>query len=189
MCMLKELIEKYEPYNAQEEGDKDVMLKYLNTFKDCLTRDNVFGHFTSSSFVLNQDYTKVLMAYHNIYNSYAWLGGHADGEEDLLQVAIRETKEESSLKNFELVTPEIISLDVIEVQGHFKKGKWVTPHVHLNVTYLFKANDMDFIHNKEDENSSVKWLDINLLDSIVKEEGMKPIYHKIIEKAKKITNS
>ena len=184
--MLKELIENYKPYNMQEEQDKKVMLKYLNTFDDCLTRENEFGHFTSSSFVVNQDYTKVLMAYHNIYNSYAWLGGHADGDSDLLQVAIKETKEESSLKNFELVTPEIISLDVIEVQGHVKRGKWVTPHVHLNVTYLFKANDQDFIHNKEDENSSVKWIDIERLDTMVNEEGMRPIYHKIISKMQEI---
>ncbi len=184
--MLKELIENYKPYNMQEEQDKKVMLKYLNTFNDCLTRENEFGHFTSSSFVVNQDYTKVLMAYHNIYKSYCWLGGHADGDENLLNVAKRETAEESSLKNFQLVTPEIISLDVIEVAGHIKKGKWITPHVHLNITYLFKANDEDFIHNKEDENSSVKWIDIKHLDDFVSEEGMKPIYHKIIERMEKI---
>ncbi len=184
--MLKELILNYKPYNMQEEEDRKVMLKYLDIFDDCLTRENVFGHFTSSSFVVNQDYTKVLMAYHNIYKSYCWLGGHADGEEDLLKVAERETTEESSLKNFSLVTPEIISLDVIEVSGHIKKGKWITPHVHLNVTYLFKANDKDFIHNKEDENSSVKWIDIKHLDEFVTEVGMKPIYHKIIERMEKI---
>ena len=184
--MLRELIENYKPYNMQEREDKKVMMTYLNTFKDCLTRKNALGHFTSSAFIVNEDYTKVLMAYHNIYKSYAWLGGHVDGCEDTLKVAIKEANEESSIKNLELLSDNIISLDVIEVQGHFKKGNWVTPHVHLNVTYLFKANDKDFIKNKEDENSSVAWIPIKELDKYVSEENILPIYQKIIEKMRKL---
>ena len=83
--MLKELIRNYKPYNMQETEDKKVMLKYLDTFDDCLTRNNVFGHFTSSSFVVNQDYTKVLMAYHNIYKSYLKL----QNEKQLKKVVLK----------------------------------------------------------------------------------------------------
>lgn len=181
MCM-KELIENYKPINMQEEKDKEVILEYLSYFDNLLTRDNNFAHFTSSAFIVNQDYTKVLMAYHNIYKSYAWLGGHMDGINDPLKVAIKEAEEESSITNLELITNDIISLDVIEVVGHFKRNKWVTPHVHLNVTYLFKANDYDFIKEKSDENSSVKWLPIANIDDFVSEENMLVIYHKIIDK-------
>lgn len=181
MCM-KELIENYKPINMQEEKDKEVILEYLSYFDNLLTRDNNFAHFTSSAFIVNQDYTKVLMAYHNIYKSYAWLGGHMDGINDPLKVAIKEAEEESSITNLELITNDIISLDVIEVVGHFKRNKWITPHVHLNVTYLFKANDYDFIKEKSDENSSVKWLPIANIDDFVSEENMLVIYHKIIDK-------
>lgn len=93
MCM-KELIENYKPINIQEEKDKEVILKYLSYFDNLLTRDNNFAHFTSSAFIVNQDYTKVLMAYHNIYKSYAWLGGHMDGVKDPLKVAIKEAEGE-----------------------------------------------------------------------------------------------
>ena len=185
MCM-KELIENYKPINMQEEKDKEVILEYLSYFDNLLTRDNNFAHFTSSAFIVNQDYTKVLMAYHNIYKSYAWLGGHMDGIKDPLKVAIKEAEEESSITNLELITNDIISLDVIEVVGHFKRNKWITPHVHLNVTYLFKANDYDFIHEKLDENSSVKWLPITNIDDFVSEENMLVIYHKIIDKMEKL---
>ena len=181
MCM-KELIENYKPINMQEEKDKEVILEYLSYFDNLLTRDNNFAHFTSSAFIVNQNYTKVLMAYHNIYKSYAWLGGHMDGINDPLKVAIKEAEEESSITNLELITNDIISLDVIEVVGHFKRNKWITPHVHLNVTYLFKANDYDFIKEKLDENSSVKWLPIANIDDFVSEENMLVIYHKIIDK-------
>ena len=81
---LKENLEKFVPYNEQEEVDKKIMLKYIKDFDDVLTRQNKYGHFTSSAFVLNKERTKILMAYHRIYNSWVWIGGHSDGDNYLL---------------------------------------------------------------------------------------------------------
>ena len=71
---LKENINNFVPYNEQEEVEKNIMLKFINDFDDVLTRENVYGHFTSSAFVLNKERTKILMVYHKIYNSWAWTG-------------------------------------------------------------------------------------------------------------------
>ena len=90
---LKESLEKFIPYNEQEEVERKIMLKYINDFDDVLTRQNEYGHFTSSAFVLNKERTKILMIYHKIYNSWAWTGGHSDGDNDLLYVAMKEAKE------------------------------------------------------------------------------------------------
>ena len=90
---LKQNIENYLPYNEQEEVDKRIMLKYIEDFDDVLTRNNEYGHFTSAAFILNKQRTKILMIYHNIYKSWAWVGGHSDGDSDLLNVAIKEAKE------------------------------------------------------------------------------------------------
>ncbi len=185
--MLRKLIEEYEPNNLQEETDKKVMLKYMDTFTDTLTRNNVFGHFTSSAFIVNESHTKVLMAYHNIYDSFAWVGGHVDGDEDTLRVAKKEAREETSIKNLKLLKKTPISLEVIEVTGHMKKNCWITPHVHLNITYLFEANDKDFIQNKEDENSQVAWIPLSNLKDYVTEKNMLPIYQKIIKEMEKLT--
>lgn len=68
---LKENIEKFTTYNEQEEVEKRIMLKYINNFDDVLTRQNEYGHFTSSAFILNKERTKTLMIYHKIYNSWA----------------------------------------------------------------------------------------------------------------------
>ena len=96
---LRKLIEDYTPCNEQETADKEMMIEYMNTFEDTLTRENKVCHFTASSWIVNKERTKVLMIYHNIYDSWAWTGGHADGDPDMLHVALKEAEEETSVKN------------------------------------------------------------------------------------------
>ena len=184
MNKLRREIEEYKPYNEQEEQDKKVILKYIDTFDDVLTRNNEFGHFTASSWVLNKDKTKVLMIYHNIYKSWAWTGGHSDGDSNLLNVAIREVKEETGVKDVKPISDDIFSLEIICVNGHVKRGKYVSSHVHLNVTYLLEADEDEELKIKEDENSGVRWVDIDKAVELSNEAWMKGIYKKLIEKQK-----
>ena len=183
---LKEKIEKFIPYNEQEQVDKKIMLDYIRDFNDTLTRQNEYGHFTSSAFVLNKERTKMLMIYHKIYNSWAWVGGHSDGESDLLYVAMKEAKEETGIKNVAPISNNIYSLEIINVNGHEKRGKYVSSHVHLNVTYLLEADENEEIHIKEDENSGVKWVPIDEVLNVTSEIWVRDrVYTKIIEKMKK----
>lgn len=180
---LKVKIEKYKPFNEQEEKDKQIMLKYIETFDDVLTRNNKFGHFTASAWVVNKERTKVLMIYHNIYKSWAWTGGHADGESDLLEVAIREVKEETGVKNVKAISEDIFSLEVVCVNGHEKRGEYVSSHVHLNLTYLLEVDEKENLTIKEDENSGVRWVDIEEIEKVSNEKWMvERIYKKIKEK-------
>ena len=82
---------RFVPLNDQERNDKTAMLSTVSKDPEgILLRDNLLMHMTASSIIVNKEKTKTLMAYHNIYNSWAWTGGHADGETDLLSVALRE---------------------------------------------------------------------------------------------------
>lgn len=183
---LREQIEKYMPYNEQEEKDKKMMLKYIDTFEDVLTRNNEFGHFTASAWVVNRTKTKVLMIYHNIYKSWAWAGGHADGESNLLHTAIRELKEETGVKHVNVLKDNIFSLEIICVNGHVKRGKYVSSHVHLNLTYLLEVDENETLKMKEDENSGVKWINIEDVEKVCNEKWIvENIYKKVIEKLKK----
>ncbi len=176
-------ITKYNACNEQEQKDKETMLKFINSFEDVLTRENEFGHFTSSAWVVNKEKTKVLMIYHNIYDSWTWTGGHADGEDDLLNVAIREVCEETGIKNVNPVVEDVFSLEIICVNGHVKREKYVSSHLHMNLTFLLEADENETLYVKEDENSGVKWVDINEAVSISKEPWIKVIYQKIIDKS------
>jgi len=177
-------IRRYTPYNEQEKKDKEVILYCIDNFDDVLTRKNEIAHITSSAFVVNKTKNKVLMIHHNIYNSWSWTGGHADGEEDLLGVAIKELNEETGVSNIRPITSEIFSLDIIPVIGHMKRGKYVSAHLHLSVAYLVEADDSELLVVKEDENSGVKWIPIDKVNVYATEPHMHKIYKKLISKIK-----
>lgn len=175
-------IKEYLPYDEQEQRDQEIMLKCLNSFEDILTRENEIAHMTSSAFVVNKNRDKVLMVYHNIFDSWSWVGGHADGEEDLLWVAVKETREETGLKKLFSIDEKIWSLDILPVFGHRKRGKYVPPHLHLSVAYLLEGDEKESLVVKPDENSGVQWIPMDKIDQYSNEPHMKKIYHKIIEK-------
>ena len=181
MCLLEQL-ERYEPYNEQEARDRALLLRALREEADVFTRENDRMHMTASAWVTNEAHDGVLMAYHNIYDSWAWLGGHADGEEDLLAVALREANEESGIRAVP-VSRDIFSLEILHVAPHVKRGKFVCAHLHLNATYLLEADDQAPIRCKPDENSAVRWLDTAEVLSAVSEPAMLPVYRKLMEKA------
>ena len=164
---LMESIRAYQPFNEQEEMDKSLILNWIETQDDAFSRDNTVAHMTASAWVVNKDRSRVLMAYHNIYHSWAWLGGHADGDADLCSVAVREVKEESGIEEVKLLSDQPFSLEILSVDGHVKRGKYVTTHLHLNVTYLMEADPVQEIRCKPDENSAVGWIPVEQNSSAV----------------------
>ena len=155
--MIIEDIKAYQPYNEQEQRDKQVILDFIAKNDDAFLRTNLIAHMTASAWVVNEDRTQVLMVYHNIYNSWSWTGGHADGERDLLSVALREVREETGVQHLRPVSESIFSLEVLTVDGHEKRGEYVPSHLHLNVTYLIEADSRDALRVCEAENSGVRW--------------------------------
>lgn len=182
-----EAIKNFETTVLEEVKVKEIILNFIRKNEDVLRRDNEIAHLTGSSMIFNENWDKVLMVYHNIYKSWAWTGGHADGEEDLLALAVKEAKEETGLKNIRVVSEQIISLDILPVIDHYKNDCYVSPHLHLSVAYIFQADEKEALSIKEDENSGVKWIPIKELEKHVNEAHMIPIYKKIIKKASVFT--
>ena len=180
---LRDDILAFRPYNEQEETEKRLMLQYMDTFPDLLTRENEMAHFTASCWIVNPARTHALMAFHNLYQSWAWLGGHADGEEDLLRVALREANEESGIVGARPLRNDIFSLEILGVDGHVKRGRYVATHLHLNCTYLLEADDRLPIRVKADENSAVRLIPFADVEAEVSEPEMRVVYRKLMDKA------
>lgn len=154
---LIQQLESYQPFNAQEEADRREIQAFVQTHSDAFLRSNRIAHMTASAWVTNAQRNRILMAYHNLYNSWSWLGGHADGETDLLAVAMREVREESGVSAVTPITDALFSVETLVVEGHEKRGRYVPCHLHMNVTYLLQADDGEALLSKPDENSAVKW--------------------------------
>ena len=174
---------EYIPYNAQEKADRRWMLHLLETDQMLFFRENLTAHMTASAWVVNQNRTKVLMAYHNIYDSWSWLGGHADGDEDLLHVAVKEVKEESGLQSVHPLSEDIASLEILTVDGHEKRGIYVPSHLHLNVTFFLEADDTEPVKAREGENRAVAWFEPDQAAAASSEPWFRErIYSKLNEK-------
>ncbi len=189
MKKTKTLIQAYKPKNEQEEKDKQLMMEFLENNDDALIRDNLAAHITSSAFVVNETMDKIVFVHHNIYNSWSWVGGHNDGDPDLLHVAIKEAKEETGIKHIRSYDSDIFTLDVIYVKNHIKHGEYVPDHLHLNAAFLLIASEEDPLHINHAENSGVKWFQIDDVLDYISEDRMMPVYQKAFKQIETIRDS
>lgn len=179
---LYDQISAFTPGCAQEEADQRLILRCIDQYDDLFTRENPLVHFTASSWLVTPERDLALLAYHRLYDSWAWLGGHADGETDLLQTALREAREESGISLVRAVSSDLFSLEVLPVTQHFKRGAFVSAHLHLNVTYLLEADRDAPLHCKPDENSGVQWFRPEDVCAAVSEAPMRVIYQKLMSR-------
>ena len=178
-------IRAYEPFNEQEAVDRLVILRALADDPHVFDR-SAPAHMACSIWTVDPAKQRTLMVYHNLYDSWSWIGGHADGERDLARVALRELEEETGVAGARLVPcgpGGIFSLEVLTVDGHEKRGRCVGSHLHLNVTYLAVASPEEPLRVKPDENSGVRWVDLDDVCAVSTEPWIADrIYRKLIEK-------
>lgn len=205
MSLYDQLV-AYCPFNEQEEKDKQVFLTALERDANCFRR-SAQAHFTCSAWVVDEARASTVMVFHNIYNSWSWIGGHADGCQDLQVVALRELTEETGITHARIIswnngtnaessnlraneatsinesTSPIFSIELLTVDGHEKRGEYVSSHLHLNVTYLVEASMTEPLRVKPDENSGVKWVPLNKVLANSNEPWIRDrIYAKLLAK-------
>lgn len=179
-----EPIARFCPRDRREAREQEMMLALIAREGDALLdRNSALAHMTASCIIVSPDRKRTLMAYHRIYDSWAWTGGHADGECDFEAIVRREANEETGITGLVRIGAGIASLEILPVWAHVRRGAHVGSHLHLNVSYLFEADDRLPLRVCAAENSAVAWLDVAELEGMVSEPQMLPVYARLLQRA------
>lgn len=190
MSLLEEL-ESYKPYDELEAITIESIKQFLEAFGDfAYSRDCLPGHMSTLVWVVNPQRTKTLLGYHNLYKTFTWFGGHADGEKDLLKNAKKEMEEETGISEFKVLNDgKPVDYVVLKVLSHTKNGKKIPDHLHFAAGYIFEVSEDKIYRIAEGENSAIKWINNeNILKTITEKDEIISIYKRIIEKVKNLKN-
>ncbi len=151
---LINLLSHYFPVDGRELAYKDMMLDFARAYQDCFERSLKAGHFTASAWLLNKDHSKALLMHHAKLDKWFQLGGHCDGESDLLAVAVKEAQEESGIKAIGSLSDQIFDIDV-----HLIPARKDEPtHYHYDVRFLLGVmSNEDVIQNSESK--ELRWIE------------------------------
>ncbi|MDR1333813.1 MAG: NUDIX domain-containing protein [Holosporaceae bacterium] len=138
------------------------MLNFLNSHEDCFERTLEVGHFCGSCWLENYDGTKFLLSLHNKYKRWVPLGGYADGDSDIIRVAMREAREESGLEHLELVSDEIFDIGIYL----FPQRNGIPAHLHYSVEFLVRASDPNETIKMSHESLDLKWFEKYPIDDM-----------------------
>jgi 8-oxo-dGTP pyrophosphatase MutT (NUDIX family) len=173
------LRQQLQNYRTPYEEESAFIVDFSELTHDPLgyKREQLDGHFTASAWIVNKSRTHTLLTLHRKLGRWLQLGGHADGNENLIEVALKEAEEESGLTSLELVDSTIFDLDkhIIPERPHVKE------HFHFDVRYLFEA-DINEPLVISDESVSLAWI---TFDSVVDMIGYNPSILRMLEKTSK----
>ncbi|MBI4719238.1 MAG: NUDIX hydrolase [Planctomycetes bacterium] len=143
---LLALLERYTPAYPTERESYDRIVSFVTAEPRCFDRRLPAGHITGSAWVLSPDGRRALLSHHRKLGKWLQLGGHADGHPDILNVALREAREESGIQAIEPASPEIFDVDVHPIPA--RNGE--PPHLHYDIRFrLYVTGDIDYRVSEE----------------------------------------
>jgi 8-oxo-dGTP pyrophosphatase MutT (NUDIX family) len=168
---LIQLIENY----PHDDTNKALTLLFLQSYSDFWSKANTYGHITASCWTINPSKDKALLTHHRKLDKWYQLGGHIEASDtDIFSACHRELEEESGLQSGEIISKEIFDIDVHKIPT--KKG--VPEHFHFDIRILFEADDVEVISFDPNESMLVKWIKLDEIENVSKEESIKRMINK-----------
>lgn len=171
---LQEELKHYLSNNPSEKINVDKMLEFLQEGENCFSRSNQGCHFTGSAWIVDDTHQWILMTHHKKLNKWLQLGGHADKNENLLEVAFNEAVEESGFGDFTVVSDKIFDLDIHRIPQY----KDIPPHYHYDIRYIFTSKMNPDIVVVSEESKDVAWV---LKDDVLNKNDEQSIKRMLIK--------
>ena len=164
------LLDQLTAYAAKHPEEAATVSRFIDFVKaeaDCFERSLAAGHVTGSAWIVNEDGTQTLLTHHAKLDRWLQLGGLADGEADVLAVALKEAREESGLHDFVPVGDGIFDLDIHPIPAR----KTDPEHLHYDVRYVLRATgNTNYIVS--DESHDLRWVTLDQVAELTGEESM-----------------
>ncbi len=164
---LLQRLDRYKPLDAHEREMYEALRLFVAEHEDCFERSLSVGHITGSAWVVDPGREKVILTYHRRLNKWLQLGGHADGDSDILRVALREAREESGLESIRPLSDSVFDVDVHEIPA---RGAEPT-HYHYDVRFLCEA-DADLPLLVTPESKDLAWVRLDRISEFTSERSV-----------------
>ena len=150
------MLHEYHPCASEEIKAKDTMIAFIEAHDDCFERSLAIGHITASAWLVNKEQTHALLMHHTKLDRWFQLGGHCDGDPNVLGVAIKEAQEESGIQHIAPLSDTIFDIDIHLIPANSKEKE----HYHYDVRFLLQVtSDEDVVQNGESK--ELRWIGKN----------------------------
>jgi 8-oxo-dGTP pyrophosphatase MutT (NUDIX family) len=154
-------------FDAHEVEMTAATIAFVKAEAECLRRECVPGHLTGSAWIVSPGRTRTLLTHHRKLGKWLQLGGHADGDPDLLGVALREAREESGLANVRAVSAEVFDVD-----RHWIPARKTEPgHYHYDLRFMIEADPNEPLVISS-ESKDLAWVEVARVTALNPEESM-----------------
>ncbi len=164
---LLKLLSEYSKQFPQEQDICSRFIHFVNCEPDCLKRTLKVGHVTASSWVLSPDCNEVLLTHHRKLGFWVQLGGHVDGQSEILQAALREAREESGIPNINPLSESLFDLDIHSIPENSMEAS----HLHYDTRFLLQADTKEF--QISSESLDLAWVPLDHLEDYTQENSIR----------------
>ncbi|MCS7005554.1 MAG: NUDIX hydrolase [Cytophagales bacterium] len=177
--LLLAQLHQYQPYDEHEAQMLQDTILFIQKNKDCFLRSNLKGHLTASAWIVDNTFQFALLTHHQKLNKWIQLGGHADGNENMLEVALQEAKEESGLESLHIFQETIFDVDVHTIPTYQE----IPEHIHFDIRFILIANRYENLI-KNYESKQLAWLHLWDIHKFNSERSVMRMVRKTIKQSK-----